>query len=133
MPGYRGDFGTEDCWSEFKRLLLITESQISQVDEFRASLFGKMQKSGLADFSAPVGGQHPVFSRPWCPQGSLAGRLQGPMPHGGLCRHPVSILSPLRAHCQGGCNAIGGWLQHPLFTDTAGNLFFTPSTKSTHG
>ena len=37
------------------------------------------------------------------------------------------ILSPLRVHCWGSCNVMAFWLQYPLFTDVAGNIFsFTP-------
>ena len=34
----------------------------------------------------------------------------------------ISILSSLRAHHPGGCNVMAWWLQHPLFTDMAGNI-----------
>lgn len=38
--------------------------------------------------------------------------------------NPLSILSSLRSHYQGGCNVMSWWPQHPLFTDVAGNFFF---------
>ena len=45
--------------------------------------------------------------------------------------HPVSILSSFRAHHQGGCNVMTWWLQHPLFTDMAGDIFSLLLTKNT--
>ena len=44
--------------------------------------------------------------------------------------HPVHILSSLRAHLRGGCNVMAWWLQHPLFTDTAGDIFFSFAVTS---
>ena len=38
-------------------------------------------------------------------------------------RHPGSSLNSLRAHICGGCNVLAWRLQHPLFTDLAGNTF----------
>ena len=50
---------------------------------------------------------------------------------GGGCSHwlldsgyPVSIPGSLRACSQGSCNMVAWWLQHPLLTDMAGNIFF---------
>ena len=72
--------------------------------------------------------QCPVFSHPEFPQGALLWWLQwltatraGGVQAGG--RHPVSILSSLRTHCQGGCDVMAWWLQHPLFTDMIANIF----------
>ena len=56
-------------------------------------------------------GQCPVLSHPECPRGAPSGwvgsscsgwRLDG--------RHPVSILSVLRAHLPGSCNVMAWWL-----------------------
>ena len=65
----------------------------------------------------------------WVPSGcTVGGGCRGWWLDG---RHPVSILSSLRAHCQGSCHVTAWWLQHRLFTDTAGNTFsLTHSTKS---
>ena len=38
-------------------------------------------------------------------------------------RHPGSSLNSLRAHIRGGCNVMAWWLQYPLFTDLARNIF----------
>ena len=50
---------------------------------------------------------------------------------GGGCSHwlldsgyPVSIPGSLRACSQGSCYMVAWWLQHPLLTDMAGNIFF---------
>ena len=43
---------------------------------------------------------------------------------GGL---PVSILSPLKVHHWEGPSVMAWWLQHPPFTDRAGNIFHSQS------
>ena len=68
----------ERASSRNKRLLLITESLVSQVKEFGAFLYGKMQRSGLTEivpliFTSAIWGQHPGFSQPEFPQGLLLG------------------------------------------------------------
>jgi len=62
--------------------------------------------------------QSPEHSHPESPRGTLEG-LRWLQCLTARSRHPVSILSSLvrEALCD------GSWLQHPLFTDTAGNSF----------
>ena len=48
--------------------------------------------------------------------------------------HPVSILSSLRVHPLGSCNVMAWWLQHPVFTDMTGGIFFSlTACGSFHG
>ena len=60
-----------------KRLVLVTESQISQVKKFSAFLW-EDARSGLAEIiflicGSALWGQYPMFSHPEFPQGSLLG------------------------------------------------------------
>ena len=89
-------------------------------------MYGKIQKSGLIEIipficTSAIWGQYLVFSHLVSPQDAqLGGDWSGWGLDGG---HPASILSSLRAPGQGSCNMMVWWLQHPLLTDVAGNIF----------
>ena len=74
-----------------------------------------MKESGLTEIiplvcTSGIWGQHPVLSHPEFPQGA---------------RWRASCFYPEfpGAHRPGGCNVMVWWLQHPLFTDMASNIF----------
>ena len=101
-----------------KRLLLIKENQTSQVNELVLFYTWEDAKSGIIEIiplmcTSAIWGQYPVFFSSWVSSGCTAG---------GGCTHSGSILSSLRAYCQGSCNVVAWWLQHPLFTDMTGNF-----------
>ena len=127
-PGYLGVFATKTRQSDIKRLLFIKENQIAQVKEFSTFLCMWRCKS----------------------LGSLKSFLWHAPQFSGACVLLFSILSPLRVHSWRDCSGWGlgnrqpvclhclspswvpsglvvvAWrLQHPLFTDMAGNIFFT--------
>ena len=69
-------------------------------------MYGKMQESGLTEIiplicTSAIWGQHPMLSQPESPQGASSGVVA--VADG---RHPVSILSSLRAHCWGSYNVM---------------------------
>ena len=81
-------------------------------------MYGMMQEAGLTETIPPV------FSHPEFPQDAREGGCSGWLLDGlGSWQPPfVSILSSLRAHRLGSCNVMAWWLQHPLFTEMAGNV-----------
>ena len=91
---------------DIKRLLLMKENQVSQVNEFSAFLcMGRCWSLGSLKYSFDV---HLSYLGPVsC---AFSSRMSSGCTTGGSFRHPVSMLSSLRAPCRGGSNVMAWWL-----------------------
>ena len=89
-----------------KRLLLMKENQVSQVNEFSAFLcMGRCWSLGSLKYSFDV---HLSYLGPVsC---AFSSHMSSGCTTGGSFRHPVSMLSSLRAPCRGGSNVMAWWL-----------------------
>ena len=103
----------------------MKENQVSQVNEFSAfACMGWCRSLGSLKYSFDV---HLSYLGPVsC---AFSSRMSSGCTTGGSCsswlldvRHPVSMLSSLRAPYRGCSNGMAWWLQHPLFTDRAGGI-----------
>ena len=106
--------------------IFVNENQISQIKGLSTFLYMERCKSlGSLKLlcASALWGQCFVRSHPESLQGaSLEWGFSGWWLDG---RHPGSSLNSLRAHIRGGCNVMAWWLQYPLFTDLAGNIFYS--------
>ena len=97
-------------------------------------MYGKVQESGLTETillmrALASRGQNPVLSQPWVPSGCTVGGGCSSWPLDG--GHPVSILSSLGAPGRVAVE-MAWWLQHPLFSDVAGNIFHSQFSPWLH-
>ena len=107
----------------------MKENQISQVKEFSTFLYMGRDTKITAHWNHPfhmnlsyLGPVSCAFSSQVSSGCTVRGGCSSWLLDAG---HPVSILNSLRAHSWCGCNVMALWLQHPLFTDMAGNIFFS--------